>query len=83
MSQAEQERLVQETRILQKVNAAHRGAFLEKYPQQCEHILRLIAERLQNGLNKNIAEPLSNQEVASLSQALYHMNLVRMSLKDD
>ena len=78
-----QERQVQDVRILQKINAAHRGAFLEKYPQQCEHILRLIAERLQTGLNKNISDPLPNSEVAELAQALYHMNLVRMSLKDD
>lgn len=83
MSQAEQERLVLDTRILQKVNAAHRGAFLEKYPQQVEHILRLIAERLQTGLNKNHQDPLTNAEVDSLAHALYHINQVRITLKDD
>ena len=43
---------VLDTKILQKVNAAHRGAFTEKYPGQVEHCLRLTMERLQAGLDK-------------------------------
>ena len=43
---------VQDTKILQKVNQAHREAFLQKFPGQCEHILRLTAERLQACLIK-------------------------------
>lgn len=37
----------QDTRIAQKVMAAHREAFHQKFPGQCEHIMRLTAERLQ------------------------------------
>lgn len=43
---------VQDVKILQKVNAAHREAFREKFPSQLEHMLRLSAERLQAVLTK-------------------------------
>lgn len=86
--QAELER-EQETRILQKVNRAHREAFAEKYPGQCEHILRLLCERLQAGLDKrgNIdpADPdtwrMSTREIAELSTAVYNIHLIRESLR--
>ena len=42
----------QETKILQKVNAIHRDAFMTKYPGQVQHCLRLTMERLQWGLDK-------------------------------
>lgn len=42
----------QDVRILQKVNAAHREAFREKFPGQVEHCLRLTSERLQAVLTK-------------------------------
>jgi hypothetical protein len=42
LSALEQTRLVQDTKILQKVNAAHRVAFADKYPSQVEHCLRLV-----------------------------------------
>ena len=32
---------VQDTLIMQKVNGAHREAFQQKFPGQCEHIMRL------------------------------------------
>ena len=73
MDRQEQERLVQDTRILGKINAAHRLGFRDKFPQQVEHILRLVAERLQLGLNKNSSDPLTNAEVANLAQALHHV----------
>jgi len=61
---------VQETLIAQKVGAAHRAAFHEKFPGQCEHIMRLIAERLQLGLRKDNPVELSPGEIYSLASAL-------------
>ena len=79
-----------DVRILQKVNAAHKDAFAVKYPAQCEHILRLLCERLQAGLDKrdgcDIGDPgtwrMSTQELAELSQAVYNIHLIRNSLKE-
>ena len=56
------ERAVQEVKILQKVNAAHREAFAEKYPGQVEHCLRLTMERLQAGLDKRGDVDVSNPD---------------------
>jgi len=70
-------RAVEDTRIMQKVNAAHRLAFREKFPGQVEHCLRLITERLQAGLRKDSDAPLSSRECADLANALsllYHIN---------
>ena len=50
--QIAEQRQVDDTKILQKVNAAHRDAFAIKYPGQVEHCLRLVMERLQAGLDK-------------------------------
>jgi hypothetical protein len=84
------ERQVLETRILQKVNGAHREAFVEKFPGQCEHILRLITERLHLGLDKRDGvranDPntwiLSADEIAQLAVAMNQLNQIRMSLRD-
>ena len=84
------ERQVLDTKILQKVNGAHREAFQEKFPGQCEHILRLITERLHHGLDKRdnvrVNDPntwiLSAEEIADLAEAMYHINQIRSSLKD-
>ena len=68
---------VQDTRIQQKVMAAHREAFREKFPGQCEHIMRLVAERLQLGLKKHNPVELTASEIADLAQALhviYHIH---------
>jgi hypothetical protein len=81
---------VLDTKIQAKINAVHRGAFIEKFPGQVEHILRLITERLQHGLDKREGVDvsrvdtwrLSPYEIAELSQALYHINEVRNSLKE-
>ena len=43
---------VQDTLIMQKVNAHHREAFRTRFPGQLEHCLRLTAERLQAVLVK-------------------------------
>ena len=70
-AQQEQEaRRVQETVIMQKVNLAHREAFVQKFPGQCEHIMRLIAERLQLGLKKDNPVELSAGEICDLARAL-------------
>ena len=82
---------VLETRILQKVNGAHREAFAEKFPGQCEHILRLITERLHLGLDKrdgvNVQNPdtwiLSSEEILCLAQSMKAINEIRQSLGKD
>ena len=80
---------VKETLILQKINASHRVAFAEKFPGQLEHILRLVTERLQAGLDKRdgvLVEDsstwkLSPTEIKDLSQALEAIYFVRKDLK--
>ena len=79
-----------DTLILQKINATHRIAFSEKFPGQVEHILRLLTERLQNGLDKrdnvNLDDvntwKLTPNELYELSDAVYKMYLVREGLKE-
>lgn len=79
-----------DTLILQKINASHRIAFSEKFPGQVEHILRLLTERLQNGLDKrdnvNLDDvntwKLTPHELCDLSNAVYKMYLVREGLKE-
>lgn len=80
-----------DTKIMQKVNAAHRESFASKFPGQLEHILRLTAERLQAGLDKrdgvDVNRPatwrLNTTEIAELSEALYHIYQVRAGLARD
>ena len=59
-----------DTRIAQRVGAAYREAFKEKWPGQCEHILRLIAERLQTALRKDAEVCLPAKDIDHLSAAL-------------
>lgn len=80
IDQAQQQRMVRDTMILQKVNRAHREAFKLKFPAQCEHVMRLTAERLQAVLaNKpnNLADPdtwvSTAAEIRDLSEALYYL----------
>lgn len=82
------DRQVSETKILQKVNAAHRGAFAEKYPGQVEHILRLITERLHYGLDKrdgvNLPHApetwtLTSAEITDLTEAMFYLHQIRES----
>ena len=81
--QAQQERMTRDTLILQKVNAAHRESFKARFPGQCEHIQRLIAERLQAILTRkptDLANPdtwnCSASEIAELSEALWHVSVI-------
>jgi hypothetical protein len=79
------QRLVEDTRILQKVNASHREAFAIKYPGQTEHCLRLVMERLQAGLDKrdgvDTTDPdtwrMSTHELEQLAHAAYLLNEIR------
>lgn len=81
--QAQQERMTRDTLILQKVNAAHRESFKTRFPGQCEHIQRLIAERLQAILTRkptDLSNPdtwnCSADEIAKLSEALWHVSVI-------
>jgi hypothetical protein len=81
--QAQQERVVRDTLILQKVNAAHREAFKTRFPGQVEHCMRLTAERLQAILTKkptDLADPdtwtSTADEIAKLSEALWHLSVI-------
>ena len=84
------EQQVQETIILQKVNAVHRGAFKEKFPNQCEHILRLITERLHLCLDKRDGSDPANpdtwritaEEIVCLAQSMKAIHEIRESLKN-
>jgi|LakMenEpi03Aug12_release.lakeMendotaPanAssembly.Ray.scaffolds.fasta_scaffold221780_3 hypothetical protein len=79
---------IQDTRILQKVNHAHREAFSSKFPGQVEHCLRLVMERLQAGLDKrgniDVSDPatwnLSASEIQYLAAAAEHLQKIRKDL---
>jgi hypothetical protein len=81
--QEEQDLMVRDTLIMQKVNGAHREAFKTKFPGQLEHIQRLTAERLQAILTRkpvDLADPntwnCTADEIARLSEALWHISVV-------
>lgn len=78
--QAVEQRRVQDVKILQKVNAVHREAFVTKFPGQIEHCMRLVAERLQHGLKKDADMQLSDSSVRDLSQALSNLYQIHTSL---
>jgi len=89
IKKAQEQVKVSETLILQKINASHRIAFNEKFPGQLEHILRLLTERLQIGLDKRdgvLLEDaktwkLSTSELKDLSRAIEAIYFVRKDLK--
>ena len=78
-------RRADETKIMQKVNAVNREAFLQRFPGQLEHAMRLITERLQHCLNKTDGTVLGNPdtwsatpfELEALTQSLWHLEQVR------
>ena len=79
----------QDVKILQKVGAAQREAFKERFPGQCEHILRLTAERLQSVLTKRADTDPANpdtwactaRDIADLSIALSYIYDIDQDLK--
>ena len=81
--QAQQERMVRDTLISQKINAAHREGFKVRFPGQVEHCMRLTAERLQAILTRkptDLADPATwnstAEEIAHLSEALWHLSVI-------
>jgi hypothetical protein len=76
------ERRYQETLIAQKVGAAHRAAFAEKFPGQVEHCMRLIAERLQKGLAKDAEMSISDCSAKDLSWALRNLYQIHCELTE-
>lgn len=74
---------VQETLIQQKVGAAHRAAFREKFPGQVEHCMRLIAERLQAGLRKDADIMISDCNARDLSTALLNLYKIHQNLTQE
>lgn len=86
---AQEHAKVNETLIMQKINASHRVAFAEKFPGQLEHILRLLTERLQIGLDKRdgvlLEDPkswkLSTTELKDLAQSIEAIYYIRKDLK--
>lgn len=78
-------RRADEVKIMQKVNAVNREAFVSRLPGQLEHCMRLVVERLQFSLNKPEGTDLSRPEtwpasageLASLAESLYHLEQVR------
>ena len=75
--QLEQDAMVRDTLIMQKVNGAHREAFRTRFPGQVEHCMRLTAERLQAILTRkptDLADPAtwncSAEEIRDLTVAL-------------
>ena len=74
-----------DVRIMQKVNRVNREAFLDKYPTQVEHCLRLVMERLQMGLDKrdgvDVATPdtwrLTPHEIRDLAETAARLNEIR------
>jgi hypothetical protein len=71
----------EDTKIAQKVMAVHREAFAQKFPGQCEHIMRLIAERLQLGLRKDNAVEMMPCEIEALATALNRIYNIHVDLK--
>jgi len=71
-----------DVRIEQKVMAAHREAFHHKFPGQIEHIMRLIAERLQQGLRKDQPVELMAAEIADLAAALDHIYTIHTTIRE-
>lgn len=90
IDQAQQERMARDTLILQKVNHAHREAFIQKFPGQCEHILRLIAERLQAVMTNKpsvLSDPetwtATAVEIAALADALASVYQIHKDINHD
>jgi len=83
IDQAQQQRIIRDTIIMQKVNRAQREGFKQRFPGQLEHMMRLIAERLQAVLTnkpKDLTDPetwaATASEIRDLSEALYFLNLI-------
>ena len=82
---AREARAVDDVKILQKVNAVNREAFTQRFPNQIEHHMRLVSERLQACLTKDADTVLTDtttwlasaEDILNLSLALKSLNQVR------
>jgi hypothetical protein len=82
---AVESRRADDVKIMQKVNAVNREAFVIKFPGQIEHCMRLVSERLQFCLAKPEGTDLANlgtwpatpDEIFALSQTLRNLEQVR------
>jgi hypothetical protein len=80
-------RRVDDTKIMQKVNAVNREGFKQRFPGALEHNMRLINERLQHCLSKpdgiDLSQPhtwpASSIDIAALAEALWHLEQVRLN----
>lgn len=81
---ATERRRVDDTKIMQKVNAVNREAFVSRFPGNLEHSMRLISERLMNILNKPEGIDLMHpetwpgnpREIAALAEALKNLDSI-------
>lgn len=81
----------QDTKIAQKVLAAHREAFRERFPGTIEHAMRLTAERLLACLIKSdstvIADPrtwtATAQDIRDMAMALESLYAVHAQHRSD
>ena len=73
--------LVEDVKLRQKLGLAHREAFAQKFPGQTEHIMRLIAERLQLGLRKDQDVELPAADINNLAQALLAVYTIHIEIK--
>ena len=83
IDQTQEQARAADTRIQQKVMAAHREAFAQKFPGQIEHCMRLVAERLQTGLRKDSDVQLSDCSVKDLSWALLNLWTIHRELPNN
>jgi hypothetical protein len=84
-------RRADDTKIMQKVNAVNRESFVQRFPNQIEHHMRLVSERLQACMTKPDGTVLSDpdtwpaaaSEIHSLSSALWCLEQVRQNWHQD
>jgi hypothetical protein len=82
---ADLDSMVQDTKIMQKVNGAHLDAFEQHYPRQVAHCLRMTMERIQRSLEKRAGEDphdpttwrLNTAQLADLAEAAYYLDTIR------
>lgn len=85
INSAVESRRADETKILQKVMAVNREAFVQRLPGHIEHSMRLTMERLQTILSKPPGVLLEDpgtwlgttQEILDLTQALLNLESLR------
>lgn len=82
-------RRADDTKIAQKVQAVNREAFVQKFPGQLQHSMRLINERLMNCLNRPPGTDLQDpttwpaepSDLKNLAQALWYLDQIRQAWK--